>query len=218
MNLINYGETNKKIKGYVTNNMKESLVTDKEKEFAKLSLMFSRVFTTPGYLIELKKNYIDDRELHFCSVVDANKRKETSYISLCEDNKPLLLLSHSEVGSNDTKYVEESFAVYSKETKRLDSRINTSLMIIGNSAVLAVKLLDKNKYEYHRNDYKFYYDVDRLVAYQIGNDKFFNTEDYRLTLVISKIEELSDKISREIDGYLDINLDYVKEYKIKRKK
>ena len=78
------------------------------------------------------------------------------------------------------RYVEESFSTYDSESKRLSSRIKSSLMIFGDSAELAVSVLDGRKDGYYNKNYKFYYNVDKIVVYQIENDKFFNFNKYSI--------------------------------------
>ena len=77
--------------------------------------------------------------------------------------------------------------------------------------------MDSKDNEYYRKQYKFYYDIDRMAAYQIGEDKFFNINDSRLELAISRVEKVSDRVRNKLDEGLGINQDYVNEYKIKRK-
>ena len=91
MDLINHGEVTKKIKGYINNKELVDTTYNKEKEFARLNLKFGNIFTTPGYLSDFKKLSIDNKDLYYCDTINANLQKKTSYIALCDDEKPLLL-------------------------------------------------------------------------------------------------------------------------------
>ena len=221
MELINHGGISKKIKGYLDSSVtleNELTAKEREREFAKLVLIFGNSLDSPSYLSDFKKILVNDKVFYRYSTKSADKLKETNYLAICESEKPLLLVSHSVNSNNDARYVEESFSTYDSESKKLSSRIKSSLMIFGDSAELAVSVLDGRKDGYYNKNYKFYYNVDKIVVYQIENDKFFNQDDIRLELAFKNINNISKKIDARIDEVLDINQDFVKEYHIKRKK
>lgn len=220
MNLISHGGITKKINGYLARENSERIeLTSSEKEnvFANINLMFSNSLETPGYLENFRMEIANNKNIYSYDIVSVDKQKKTEYIAISEQGRPLLLMSHSKNDNDNIKYVEESFTTYEEETKRIASRIKSNLMIIGNSAVLNLNILDKKKNDYYKQEYEFYYDINKIVAYQIGKDKFFNDNDYRLIYATKKVDEISNKIEKHIDEYLEINLDYVKEYHIKRK-
>lgn len=219
MNLINHGGITKKIKGYLDRETSNEIIlssNEKEKEFANVSLIFGNSFDTRGYLENFKKIQTENKTFYYYNIVSVDKQKTTEYVALCENDRPLLLMSHSKNGNADVKYVEESFIIYDDE-KKVDSRIKDSLIMLGNSAILDLNILDKKKDEYYKQEYKFYYDINTIVAFQIGSDKFFNPNDSRLDLAIKIVDYVSDKIDTKINENLEIDLDYVKEYHIKRK-
>ena len=219
MNLINHGGITKKIKGYLDSetSKKELSSIEKEKEFAKLNLIFNNQFDDFGYLENIEEFKKNNKIIYYYNVISVDKQKRTEYIAISENDRPLLLMSYSNNNNKDIKYVEEMITTYNKENNRISSRVKNNLMIIDSSAVLDLNILDSNKEEYYKKEYKFYYNVDKIVAYQIDEDKFFNTDDYRLDLAIQTVDKVSNKMNKKVDEYLEINLDYVKEYKIKRK-
>ena len=220
MNLINHGEIGKKIKDYMASkNAKRIAIApdEREEELAKLGLMFGNYFAISGYLGDFEKFEVDCLIFYYYDTVAIDKQKKTSYMAIIEDNKPLFLTTYTETGNKETKYTEQSFASYDKESHRIISRVKNNLLIIGQSAELEVSLLDTKDNEYYRKAYKFYYDIDKIVAYQIGDDKFFNINNNRLELAIDRVERVSNKIRSSLDNSLRINQDYINEYKIKRK-
>lgn len=219
MNLINHGGITKKIKGYLDSetSKKELSSIEKEKEFAKLNLIFNNQFDDFGYLENIEEFKKNNKIIYYYNVISVDKQKKTEYIAISENDRPLLLMSYSKNNNKDIKYVEEMITTYNKENNRISSRVKNNLMIIDSSAVLDLNILDSNKEEYYKKEYKFYYNVDKIVAYQIDEDKFFNTDDYRLDLAIQTVDKVSNKMNKKVDEYLEINLDYVKEYHIKRK-
>ncbi len=218
MDLINHGEITKKIKGYIRDfDAIDVTPNNREREFANLRMMFGNYFAMSGYLGEFKKVAVNDIDFYFYDTVSVDKQKKTNYTAICEGDKPLFLMTYTSTGSEDTKYTEESFSTYGKDTHRIISRVKNNLLILGHSAELETIIMDTNNNDYYRKQYKFYYDIDHMVAYQIGGDKFFNIEDSILDLAISRVEKVSDKIRDKFDEGLNINQNYVKEYKIKRK-
>lgn len=218
MDLINHGEITKKIKGYIRKSSAiEATPSNREKELANLRMMFGNYFTMSGYLGEFKEIAVNNINFYFYDTVSVDKQKKTNYTAICEGNNPLFLMTYTSAGGEETKYTEESFSTYDKDTHRIISRVKNSLLILGHSAELETTIMDTKDNEYYRKQYKFYYDIDHMVAYQISDDKFFNIEDSRLALATSMVEKVSDKIRDKFNEALDINQDYVKEYKIKRK-
>ena len=220
MNLVSHGEIEKKIKGYIRNLDGIAVDVDpneRENQLAKLGVMFGNYFAMSGYLVEFKEIDLAGINIYYYDTVSVDKQKKTSYMAVCSEDKPLFLSTFTGAGNEDTKYSEESFSTYDKDTKRIISRVKNNLLIIGHSAELETIIMDSKDNEYYRKQYKFYYDIDRMVAYQIGEDKFFNINDSRLELAISRVEKVSDRVRNKLDEGLGINQDYVNEYKIKRK-
>ena len=220
MNLINHGEMTKKIKGYLDSEevTKVEVITEgKERELATITTIFGNAVEEPGYLGEFRKAAVGKNTLYYYDTTLLQKQKQISYVAVCEDDKPLFMISHSEDGNDDCRYSEQCISIYDRETKNLESRIKHNLLLVGDSAVLDVALIDKDMYGYWQKNYKFFYHDTSITAYQIEGDKFFNPDDSRLALAINKVETISTKIRNSVDETLGIRKDVVKEYKIKRK-
>ena len=218
MNIINHGGILKKIKGYLdSENVKVEDLSqqEQEQEFAKLKLEFGNSLDSPSYISNFKKLLVDGKEFYRYNIKSADNLKETEYVTICQNERPLLLLSYSSKGNTDVRYAEEGFITYN-DSNRIDSKLKTSLMLIGTSAELNASILDNKKDSYYKKNYKFYYDIGKIVAYQIETDKFFE-DDSRLELAKKNVQDISKKIEDRIDEILNINQDYVKEYSIKRK-
>lgn len=229
MNVVSHSEIDKKIKTYLKKFEIDGVdvdVEEREKDLTKLGMMFGNYFAISGYLGDFKKIETEKRCFYYYDTVSIDKQKKTSYMAISEEDKPLFLMSYTSFGDQEIKYSEQSFSTYDKDTKHIVSRIKENLLLFGDTAIFDVSLLDTNDNEYYRKLYKYYYHIDNIVAYQIGDDKFINygsisnnykSNDTRLDLAINTVEMVSNKIRNSLDEALDINQDYVKEYKIKRK-
>ena len=234
MDLVNYGGVSKKIKGYLDSNVtieRELSGEVKDREFTKINLIFKNSLDNSGVLVNLRKILVSDKIFYYYDIISCDKLKKTSYIAICEDDMPLLLISHCSNGNREVRYKEEKFLVYDKENKEIISSVKENLTLMGNIGILSTSLFDKNKNGDFIKDYKFYYenDNDTIIAYDIEADKFFpefefdqygrrvRAADTRLEKTIENVEFVSKKVDDSLNEALSIDVDFVKIYEIKRK-